>query len=253
MKAIVFAAGIGSRLKPFTDRHPKALAPVAGKPALLHVIEKLVAAGADTVFVNVHHFASQIVDFLDSCNFGVPVVVSDESDMLLDTGGALAKLWRENEMLRTMPDNEPIIVHNSDIITDFPIQELAGTHGDAAVLADESRKSSRAFLFDKDLRLKGWCNTDKGITRPSGLDTTGLHAAAFGGVHKLSTHTLSELSNFCGDELHPFGIVDFYLDKCQTLDIRGFEPKSAYRWFDIGTPQKLAIASEIMANLQPDY
>ena len=249
MKAIVFAAGIGSRLKPFTDHHPKALAPVAGVPAIQRVVEKLVKAGADTVFVNVHHFASQICDFLDSHNFGVPVVVSDESGWLLDTGGGLAKFWREQALLRSLPDDETIIVHNSDIITDFPISELAAAEGDAAILVDGKRVSTRGFLFDSQGRLRGWHNTAKGLVRPQDLNTEGLRAAAFGGVHRVTPKVLKQISDYAGDGLHPFSIVDFYLDNCNLLDIRAFEPHKSYNWFDIGTPDKLATATAALEGM----
>lgn len=243
MKAIVFAAGIGSRLKPFTDHHPKALAPVAGVPALRRVIEKLVKAGADTIFVNVHHFAAQICEFLESHDFGVPVLVSDESELLLDTGGGLAKLWREQPLLRSMSQDEAIIVHNSDIITDFPIRELLAAGGDAAILVDGKRSSTRGFLFDKGGRLRGWQNTAKNLVRPQGIETDGLRSAAFGGVHRISPAVMSRISDYAGEKLQPFGIVDFYIDNCGTLDVRAFEPRSQYDWFDIGTPEKLATAS----------
>lgn len=248
MKAIVFAAGIGSRLRPFTDEHPKALAPIAGHPALGIVIDKLVAAGADTVIVNVHHFAQQVIDFVNSQNYPVRIGFSDETDLLLDTGGGIVKIWRESGLDSILSDDEPLVVHNADILTDFPVDDIVGAScgSDAALLVDKDRHSSRKFLFDDNNRLRGWINKSTGAVRPDGINPAVLTEAAFGGVHVLYRHILDDISTYCGD-LHPFSITDYYIDRCSEMSIRGYTPARAYKWFDIGTPERLEAAQSFMS------
>lgn len=246
MKAVVFAAGVGTRLKPFTDFHPKALATVAGRPVLERVIRKLVDAGADGVVVNVHHFPDQIRQFLAANDFGVPVEVSDESALLLDTAGALAKMARESEILATAAPGETVVVHNADIVTDFPVAEMVETHArtgaDATILVEPRRSSSRAFLFDSDSRLRGWHNAATGETRPQWLRPDGLLSAPFGGVHTLRRDTLDRIADYFQEDITPLGITPWYLDHCDILDIHAYTPSAPYRWHDIGTPEKLAAA-----------
>lgn len=245
MKAVVFAAGIGSRLKPFTDSHPKALVPLGGEPALGLVIRKLVAAGADGVVVNIHHFPNQIRDFLKQNDFGVPVETSDETDLLLDTAGGLAKIARESHLLSGCKEGEPILVHNADIWTDFPIGEMVEFHhsnnADATLLVDPTRKSTRSFFFDQAERLRGWSNISTGQVKPAGIDLQGMSGKAFGGVHIITPKMLKEISNAVG-ELHPMGIVDLYTSLCTRLLITGYTPTAPFHWHDLGTPEKLAAA-----------
>ncbi len=248
MKGIIFAAGIGSRLKPFTDFHPKALAPVGGVPAIDRVIGRLAEAGADHIVVNVHHFAEQVIEHLDSLDIpGVKIEVSDESDLLLDTAGALVKIVRENETIRSLLPDEPVIIHNADIITDAPLNEMLAHHlktgADATLLVDSARASSRTFLFRNGF-LRGWKNNNTGLTRPENIDTENLTAAPFGGVHILRRSLLDEISAANGPELKPWSITDFYIDTCATNRYAGYTPAGSYRWHDIGTPAKLQAASE---------
>lgn len=242
MTGVIFAAGIGSRLKPFTDFHPKALAEVHGEPAVVGVARKLLAAGADRLIINIHHFPEQIVECIGRCDFASKVTFSDESALLLDTGGALAKIAHDEPRIL---DEGPVVVHNADIYTDFPIEEMHAGHkacgADATILVDGQRSSTRHFLFDAGGRLHGWENTAKGITRPDGLDTAALHAAAFGGVHILSPTVLRDLAAI-GCE-RPFSITDWYIDNCTRRHIQAYTPSAPYRWHDIGTPEKLAAAN----------
>lgn len=170
MKALIFAAGIGSRLKPFTLHHPKALAEVGGKPLLQHVVERLRdEGGIREMVVNVHHFPDQIRDFIAAnANFGIDVQFSDESSELLDTGGGLLKAW---ELLDPAPD-DAILLHNADILTDFPIAEFVDNHihsGRDVSLLVQRRQSSRMLWLDKNARLRGWQNMNSGECRPSGF------------------------------------------------------------------------------------
>lgn len=247
MKAVVFAAGIGSRLKPFTDHHPKALAPLAGKPVLGHVIDKLMAAGADDIVVNVHHFPSQIISYLSE-NYP-HVGVSDESALLLDTAGGLAKIYRENAFRTPLLPSEPVIIHNADIFTDFSLCGMLEAHkeGRATLLVDPARKSSRELLFDEK-KMIGWRNVKTGMVRPSGIETAGLQPAAFGGVHIISGNILAAVDEYVGAELTPCSIMDFYIDSCAKIDIVPFTPVRPYRWFDIGTPEKLSAARKSVEN-----
>ncbi len=251
MKAIVFAAGIGSRLKPFTEHHPKALAPVGLDTALGFVLRRLVAAGADSIVVNVHHFANQVIDWVANNPCGVPVEISDESSLLLDTGGGLAKIWRESKTIQSLGDDEPLVIHNADILTDFPLSALCTRAKDAlgAIFAEPNRTTARHFLFDNNGMLRGWNNIKTGAVRPDNIDATKLQAAAFGGVHCLSRQMLQRISDFCGNDLHPFGITDYYIDNCTTDNsICIFTPNVEYRWADIGNPERLAEAQELFKN-----
>lgn len=249
MIAVIFAAGIGSRLKPFTDSHPKALAPLGGEPILVRVALKLLDAGARGIIVNIHHFPQQIVDVLASQPFADRIEISDESDLLLDTGGALCKIGRRSELFASAADDEPVVVHNADIYTDFPLEEMIEAHksgdADATILVDPARSSSRHFLFDTSGTLRGWENTARGITRPDALATAGLTAAAFGGVHVLAPAVIRRLA---AEPLRPFSITDWYIDHCGDTAIRAFTPCARFHWHDIGTPEKLAAAQKLFGN-----
>lgn len=245
MKALIFAAGIGSRLKPFTLHHPKALAEVGGKPLLQHVVERLRdEGGIREMVINVHHFPDQIRAFLAAnANFGIDILISDESAELLDTGGGLLKAW---PLLDPAPD-EPILLHNSDILTDFPIAEFIENHclsGLDASLLVQRRQSSRVLWLDKDAGLRGWQNVNSGACRPSGFipDSSSMEARAFGGVHIVSPSVLPHLRAYAGTHGEVFSTIPFYLDSLAELRIGGFEPADTYRWFDIGSDEKLRAA-----------
>ena len=248
MIGIIFAAGIGTRLKPFTDSHPKALAPLGGEPALVRVLDKLFAAGARRVIVNIHHFPEQIVECCKGHPLADRIEFSDESSKLLDTAGALVKIARENNTLRTAPQDEPVVVHNADIYTDFNLDDMLADHAskgaDATILVDPERASTRHFLFCGDMRLRGWENTQTGVKRPQDLATSALVPAAFGGVHVLTPALMQLISSTAPAELTPLSITDWYIDNCTRVAIHGFTPAYAYRWHDIGTPEKLAAAQE---------
>lgn len=243
MKGIVFAAGVGSRLKPFTDHSPKALVEVGGRPALALVVERLVDAGADGIVVNVHHFADQIIDYLAAHDFGVPVEISDETMLLLDTAGGMAKMARSSAVLADAGVHEPIIVHNADILTDFDLRPMAGQHvrsrAAATILADTERQSSRSFLFDDGARLRGWMNRATGQVKPADLCADSLNAAAFGGVHVVDRQFLDILAATMPEVLEPAGITDFYISHAEDLKIMAYTPAGPYKWFDLGTPEKV--------------
>jgi len=259
MKAVVFAAGLGTRLKPFTEHHPKALVEVGGEAMLGRVLLKLKKVGIAEVIINVHHFASQIVDYLESRNnFGMRVHISDESDLLLDTGGALALMARRGCLLKG--NTEPVLVHNADIMTDFSLNafEVAFTKcmdARAMLLVDTSRQSSRKLLFSKDdMRMCAWRNENTGLLRPADFPVDMVEhctKAAFGGVHIISASFFKNISDYADtlrrknpgaeaiDGVIPFSITDFYIDSCAREAIFGYEAESGYRWFDVGRPESL--------------
>ena len=181
---MIFAAGLGTRLKPLTDHMPKALVPVAGKPMLEHVIGKLKSAGFDEIVINVHHFAHQIIDFLKAKdNFGIQIWISDESEELLDTGGGIKKAAPYFD--------EPFLVHNADILSNIDLKAMYNYHltsSNDATLLVSPRKTVRYLLFDEGNRLQGWVNKDTLQTKPEGFvyHPEVQKEYAFGGIHVIS-------------------------------------------------------------------
>ena len=240
MKAMIFAAGLGTRLKPLTDHMPKALVPVAGKPMLEHVIGKLKAAGFNEIVINVHHFANQIIDFLkEKNNFGIQIWISDETEELLDTGGGIKKAAHFFD--------EPFLVHNADILSNVDLRALYEHHltsGNDATLLVSPRKTVRYLLFDKGNRLCGWVNKDTLQTKPEGFvyQPEVQKEYAFGGIHIISP----TLFNYMGDEwTGKFSIMDFYLKTCDVAKLGGYA-KEDLQLIDIGKPDTLAKAEEFI-------
>lgn len=245
---MIFAAGVGSRLKPWTDSHPKALAEVGGVPALGRLILQLKRQGVDRICVNVHHFAEQIVTYLEANqNFGLPITISDEREKLLDTGGGLLRaLVRGYVNL-----DEPLLLHNVDVVTDQPIKELFDQHAetgtDTTLLCSE-RATSRHLYFDASGRLTGWRNDKTGETVPTELDSNGKAALAFDGLHIVNLQALLPRLKEYGERKSSsvFSLTPFYLETQRELDIRCVMREGCHCWFDIGTPQKLATANEFV-------
>ena len=178
---MIFAAGLGTRLKPITDTMPKALVPVSGQPLLWHVIMKLKAAGYERIVVNVHHFANQIVDYLrQQDHFGLDIRISDETDLLRETGGGIKKA------LPLFDPSSPILIHNVDILSNLDLKDLCAlsTPPDA-LLVVSSRKTKRYLLFDDEYLLDGWTNIETGEVRSPypQLDPSDLRRLAFSGIH----------------------------------------------------------------------
>lgn len=247
MKAMIFAAGLGSRLKPLTDTMPKALVPVAGCPMLEHVILKLKASGFTEIVINIHHFGEQIIDFLKTNNdFGLTIHISDERDRLLDTGGGIrkARLFFENS-------GEPFLVHNVDILSDMNLKELYDFHmqsGSVATLLASRRTTSRYLLFDTERKLRGWINKDTGQVKPEGFhyDESLYREYAFSGIHVFSpaVFRLMEAPRWEGK----FSIMDFYLATCGQMDYSGYLAEKL-ELIDIGKPETLARAEEFVKKL----
>lgn len=241
MRAMIFAAGVGSRLKPFTDAHPKALVEVGAEPMLGMVLHKLRDAGVDEAVVNVHHFADQVKDYLVSKDFGMSIHISDESDCLLDTGGGLlkARQWLE--------DGGPFVVHNADILSTDSVAEMLNEHLDSQAdvsLLVKRRESSRHLYFDQSShRLLGWGDDRNGATRPDGfVPSADMAELSFGGVHVVDPLIFPLLDEYAKAVGKVFSIVPFYTQYANVLNIRAHYPQDASVWFDVGNPQTLARA-----------
>jgi len=234
MKALIFAAGKGTRLKPFTDHHPKALAKVNEVPLLERNIKYLQSFGINDFVINVHHFGSQIVDFLKiNNNFNAKIEISDESEELLETGGGLVFARR------FLDHGEDFIIMNADILTEININDLVEYHKrmkDFATLAVSDRESSRKLLFNDDFVLRGWLNVQTGEQRLAEFNK-GFKAFAFSGVHCINPVIFNKIKR-----TGKFSVMEEYLDLMQTEHIHGFLHQSIL--IDVGRPQSVLEAEK---------
>lgn len=279
MQAMIFAAGLGTRLKPLTDTMPKALVRVGGEPLIKRVIMNLAAAGVDRIVVNVHHFAEQIIDYLkDNDNFGLDIRISDETAGLLETGGGIKKATP------LFDPAAPILIHNVDILSNVDLREfyqIASQSEKGKVKSEESecesekgkveneegrgkneesnccdavdavllvswRKTKRYLLFNDDMKLVGWTNIETGEVRSPypELNPKECRMYAFAGIHALSPRLLKMMDEFPDR----FGIIDFYLKACATHNIKGYV-KDDLKLMDIGKLDTLAQAEEFLEEL----
>lgn len=235
MKAMIFAAGLGTRLKPFTDNHPKALAEVNGKTLLEHSIHYLQRSGIKDVIVNVHHFADQITDTIEkNKGFGSNVTISDETNAVLETGGGLKKAgwYFEGE--------EPFVVMNVDVFTNLDLAKMIDLHISSeatATLAVMKRESSRQLLFDEHMLLCGWANNKTGEQRIA-REVIWMQPFAFSGVQVLSPAILN--MPYDGK----FSMIDVYLHDAKTQVIKGFDHTGDV-FIDVGKPETLEKAATI--------
>lgn len=243
MKAFIMAAGLGTRLKPFTLTNPKALVPVGGEPMLKRVIERLKSEGFDDIVINVHHFADKIEEYVRANgSFGVRIRFSDERDLLRDTGGAI---FHAEELLSETP--EPFLIHNVDILSDAPLRELMSRHEEsraAASLLVSGRESSRKLIFGADGRLRGWHNLKEDIYKPVGFEPMPEDTEyAFSGIHVMSPGPIyaeMKRQRLTG----AFSIIDFYLAAAVMVDVKSVF-RDNLRLIDIGKPETLAKANEL--------
>lgn len=238
MKAMIFAAGLGTRLKPLTDHMPKALVPVSGKPLIQWQIDKLFAAGCTDLTVNVHHFADMLEEYLSAHTpQGMTLHISDERNALLDTGGGLKKAA---SLLSDGSDGRPILIHNTDILSNAPLQEFYAQNlmADATLLVS-NRKTTRYLLFNDEGLLMGWTNVQTGEVRSphKRLNPAACHKYAFSGIHLFSPRLFPLMDAFPGK----FGIIDFYLSVCSTCAIKA-DVRNGLRLLDVGKQDTLSAA-----------
>lgn len=251
MKAMIFAAGLGTRLKPLTDSIPKALAPVGGKPLLEHLIGKLKVAGFDEIIINVHHFAGQIIEFVkDHHSFDIRIVFSDERGKLLDTGGGIKKAsW-------FFDDNKPFLVHNVDILSNTDLRRFYEAHRQIALpsptsqqspaiasLVCSERETARYLLFDGDNHLKGWINEKTGEVKSPfpKFDPLRYKKLAFSGIQILQPSVFRYMDGFPDR----FSIIDFYLSICNEEILACYTPDHL-KLMDVGKTGSLQEAARFL-------
>ena len=250
MKAMIFAAGLGTRLKPLTDTMPKALVPLAGKPLLQWQVEKLRDAGISDIIVNVHHFPDMIIDTIRRHNgWGCTITISDERDMLLDTGGGLRKAITNYQSPIT--NREPILACNVDILSNMDLRELVRAYEKKGVsqLVVSDRKTQRYLCFDEQDHLCGWTNIATGELK--GQD--GRHLA-FSGCQILNPEVLSLLSQMPQEK---FSLIDFYMAicekqmsnvQCPMSNLKAYIP-DAFRMMDVGKIDQIEEAERFAESL----
>jgi NDP-sugar pyrophosphorylase family protein len=241
MKALLLSAGLGTRLKPFTDKHPKALAPVHGRSLLEWNIRNLQRYGIYDIVVNVHHFANQIVDVLHQENgFGSHFEISDESDAVLETGGGLKK------SAPFFQDEQNLLVMNVDMLTNADIGKMIAFHEQSdclATLAVQQRQSSRYFLFNENMKLRGWENVQTGEQKPATIIDK-VTSYAFSGIQILSTEIFTKIARE-----GKFSLVDVYLDLCAAENIVGLD-HTGDLLLDVGKPDSIAQAETLFKEMR---
>jgi len=233
-KAMIFAAGLGTRLYPYTHNTPKALVKIQDKTLLEIAIMKFVDIGIIDIVVNVYHFADQVINYLaENHNFGAHIIISDERDKLLETGGGIKKArW-------FFDGTEPFFVYNVDVLSDINLGKMKDfhqTHNAMVTLAIRKRESSRYLLFDEKSRLSGWENLKTG-EKIVASDQPGLTRQAFSGIHIIDPEIFNLIT-----ESGKFSIITSYLRLAKNYRIMGFNHDDSF-WMDVGTPHKLQEAN----------
>jgi NDP-sugar pyrophosphorylase family protein len=237
MKAMIFAAGLGTRLSNETSDKPKALVDVGGKPLLQRAIEKLKSEGITEIVVNVHHFSELVISFIKENDFGIPMHISDETEKLLDTGGGLKKA------AHFFVGDEPILIYNVDILSNLNLQDLVKSHRQSKALvtvAVRIRETQRYYKFDSEMNLVGWINKKTGETKisiPEKYENS--IAMAYSGFHVIQPEIFSLMP-----ETDRFSVTDFYLELAKTHLIKGFID-NADLWMDVGKPELLEEARKL--------
>jgi NDP-sugar pyrophosphorylase family protein len=238
---MIFAAGLGTRLKPLTDTLPKALVPLAGKTLLQWQIERLKAAGITDIVVNVHHFPDMIINYLrENDNFGCRIAVSDERDMLLETGGGLRKA---KELLTSSPNSliasSPILICNVDILSNIDLPTLLKAYDPAemGIVVVSERDTQRYLLFDETNRLCGWTNIATGEIRGE----EAIKKLAFSGMQVLNPRIFDCMDAVIQAKGDKFSLIDLYLSIAKKEILRAFIPEN-YRMMDVGKINQLSEA-----------
>jgi len=243
MKAMIFAAGLGTRLRPFTGTLPKALIEVGGKPMIERIILKLKSSGFSEILINLHHFPNQIKNFIEKKNaFGLNIQFSDESDQLLETGGGLKKAaW-------FFDDGKPFVVHNVDVLSNVNLLEMVGFHQKNKALATlfvQERQTSRYLMMNDQNRLAGWQNEKTGETRFCFSDEKVPKKMAFNGIHVIDPIIFRLFT-----EDGKFSIIETYLRLATSHTIVGYSPEKV-KYLDIGKPESLTQAEILISD--PDF
>lgn len=239
MKAMIFAAGLGTRFKPWTDKHPKALAVVNGKSLLQRNVEYLQHYGITDVVVNVHHFAGQIKSAIEQAGgWGSTIHISDESDVVLETGGGLLKA-------KDLLGNERFITLNVDILTDLDIQKFITQHeqtGAAISLAVAQRETTRFLLFNDEKRLCGWRNVkDDGVIEKIAVSASSYLQKAYSGIALFEPYVFQQIP-FTGK----FSLIDVFLHLAPKHIISGYD-HTGDAWVDVGRPESVMVAEELFS------
>ncbi len=234
---MILAAGLGTRLKPFTDSHPKALTIINGKSLLQRNIEYLKLFGITEIIVNVHHFTAKIIEAIETNNgWGTKITLSDETDEVLETGGGLKKAaWFFQD------SDEPFVLLNVDILTDLDLIKMLENHKSTkalATLAVSNRQTSRYFLFDETNQLSGWENTKTHQQILTGKEHH-LTRKAFSGLHIISPNIFKYIT-----QTDKFSMVDVYLDLSKNHIIRGFDQGDC-KFIDVGKPESILEAERM--------
>ena len=257
MKAMIFAAGLGTRLKPLTDTLPKALVPLAGKTLLQWQIEKLKAANITDIVVNVHHFPDKIINYLkENANFGCNIQVSDERDMLLETGGGLrkAEALLSSGVQELRSSGEGILICNVDILSNIDIPTLLQAYNpqEMGIVVVSQRDTQRYLLFNEDNRLCGWTNIATGEVRPASFASSpnSLIASqlAFSGMQVLSPRIFDCMDDIVEQKGEKFSLIDLYLSIAQKEILRAYIPEN-YRMMDVGKINQLSEAESFASSL----
>ena len=245
MNALILAAGLGTRLGEFTADRPKALVEVQGRTMLEHQLRHLSEAGCNRFIINIHHFADKVEQYLkENHNFGLDITLSDESSLLLDTGGGI------RQAMHLLQDDSPLLVHNVDIFSNTDLKKLYDTHiksGADATLLTARRNTSRYLYFNNNGALCGWSNEKTGEVRSplSDFDKTKYAPYAFQGIHVISKSILPLLDAIPEKR---FGITDFYVSNAGCLNLQMVESDPS-QWVDAGKPETLVKAAQIVKSI----
>ncbi len=245
--AMILAAGLGTRLKALTQDKPKALVTLNGKPLLQHCFENLIANGFHHIVINVHHFGEQIIDFVGCHQFDADIEISDERDLLMDTGGGIVKATP------LFKDSKAVLVHNVDIISNVNLGEMSQqflASGDDAWLLTQDRETNRKLLFDDENLLIGWTNKAEAQFKWVDESSTALRQAQGPGPYNYKEMAFSGLHFFRNDlfaefEEKPQSVIDLYLNLAKNNRIISKTIQPDF-WFDLGKPEQLKTAENYL-------
>lgn len=237
---MILAAGLGTRLRQLTEHSPKALVEVGGVPMIHNVITRLIESGYNHIVVNVHHFGQQVIDYLESHHYDAIIDISDERELLMDTGGGILKA------MTLFEDSEMVLVHNVDIMSDIDLRAIGlafGSSDDEAWLLTQERASSRKLVFDTQDQLIGWHHTTENRYKWVRQDLQQHQEYSFSGIHFFKPKLFADISPT------PCSIIDLYLRQAATHKIRRYHIAPTI-WFDLGKPETVHEAERLFMSKQ---